>query len=236
MPAEFSFARRQAGTFYRYRQPSEIDPGAVLPDWLAELPADQPLVLASIGTVLPTVPPGVTNVPGLLDALVAGLAELDRQAVVATGGVPVERLLPPGRVHLVDSVPQPMVLRCAQLLVTHGGYNSIREAVGAGVPMGVLPALGDQQANADRVQQLGLGRRIPSPDQVAAVCHHVLNDPEVTARTRYAQRWMLCLPPVQAAVDDLEKVASGTGPWKCRPTSAAPSGSSPREWRSTRPS
>ena len=54
-----------------------------------------------------------------------------------------------------------------------------------------------------------LGRRIPSPDQVAAVCHHVLNDPEVTARTRHAQRRMLCLPPVQAAVDDLEKVANG---------------------------
>ncbi|MFI2200458.1 glycosyltransferase [Streptomyces sp. NPDC020192] len=209
MPPEFSFTRQRAGRFYRYRQPSTIDPAEVLPHWVAELPADRPLVLASIGFVLPSIPAEVLDVPGLLNAIVAGLAELDCQAVVATGGVPVEGSRPTGRVHLVDSVPQPMLLRCAQLLVTHGGYNSIREAVGAGVPMAVLPGFGDQPANADRVQELGLGRRIPSPDQVAAVCHHVLNDPEVTARTRHAQRRMLCLPPVRAAVGDLEKVASG---------------------------
>ncbi|MBX7551872.1 glycosyltransferase [Streptomyces sp. tea 10] len=209
MPPEFSFARHPTGTSYRYRQPAEIDPGAVLPPWVAELPADRPLVLASIGTVLPSVPPHVLDVPALLDAVVDGLAELDCQAVVATGGIPVERPQTAGHVHLVDRVPQPMLLRCAQLLVTHGGYNSVREAVGAGVPMAVLPGFGDQPANADRVQELGLGRRVASPDEVAAVCRQVLNDPEVAARSRHAQRRMLGLPPIQAAVSDLEKVASG---------------------------
>ncbi|MEU8972018.1 glycosyltransferase [Streptomyces monashensis] len=209
MPPEFSFARHPAVRSYRYRQPSEIDPGAVLPPWVAELPADRPLVVAAIGTVLPGVPHDVLDVPALLHAIVAGLAELDCQAVVATGGIPVERPRAAGHVHLVDRVPQPMLLRCAQLLVTHGGYNSIREAVGAGVPMAVLPGFGDQPANADRVEELGLGRRIPSPDEVAAVCRQVLDDSEVVARARHAQRRMLGLPPVQAAVSDLEKIASG---------------------------
>lgn len=209
MPPEFSFARHPAGRFHRYRQPVEIDPGEVLPGWLAELRVDRPLVLATIGTVLPSVPSEVLDAPGLLNAIVAGLAELDCEAVVATAGILVDRSSAGRHVHLVDSVPQPMLLRCAQLMVTHGGYNSIREAVGAGVPMAVLPGFGDQPANADRVQELGLGRRIPSPDEVAAVCHQVLNDPEVTARSRYAQRRMLCLAPVQAVVRDLEKVASG---------------------------
>ncbi|QHA02543.1 glycosyltransferase [Streptomyces broussonetiae] len=209
MPPEFSFARHRTGRFYRYRQPSEIDPGEVLPDWVPELPSDRPLVLASIGTVLPSVPAAVVDAPGLLNAVVAGLAELDCQAVVATGGVRVDHPPTTGRVRLVDVVPQPLLLRCTQLLLTHGGYNSIREAVGAGVPMAVLPAFGDQPANADRVQELGLGRRIPSPDETAAVCHQVLNDTEVTARIRRAQRRMLCLPPLQAVVGDLEKVASG---------------------------
>ncbi|WEO93520.1 glycosyltransferase [Streptomyces sp. FXJ1.172] len=209
MPAEFSFARHRTGTLYRYRQPSEIHPGDVLPDWVAELPSGRPLVLATIGTVLPSVPSAVADAPGLVNAIVTALAELDCQAVVATGGVAVDRPRAAGRVHVVDSVPQPLLLRCTQLLVTHGGYNSIREAVGAGVPMAVLPCFGDQPDNADRVQELGLGRRIPSPEETAAVCHQVLNDPEVTARTRHAQRRMLCLPPIQAAVDDLEKVAGG---------------------------
>lgn len=128
----------------------------------------------------------------------------DGQAEVG-GGEPCSAQTPDrprGRdVHLVDQMPQPLLLRCAQLFVTHGGYNSIREAVGTGTPMAVAPRFGDQPANADRVQALGLGRRIPGPGaaptaaEVAATCHRLLADPEVNARTRHAQRQMLALPP-----------------------------------------
>ncbi|GAA1956637.1 glycosyltransferase [Kitasatospora viridis] len=210
MPAGLSFAGHPGGIFHRYRQPTEVDPNTVLPEWIAELPADQPLVLASLGTVLPFVPTVGLDPVGLLGAIATGLAELDCQAVIATGGLPVDLpSLPTDRVHLVDSMPQPLLLRCAQLLLTHGGYNSIREAVGAGVPMAVLPCFGDQPANADRVEQLGLGLRIPAPADVAATCHRVLTDPAHTANSRRAQRRMLALPPIQGAIADLEKLVRG---------------------------
>ncbi|MGF1428232.1 glycosyltransferase [Kitasatospora sp. LaBMicrA B282] len=207
MPAEYSFTG-WAGptTVLRYQQPATVRPGAALPAWLAELPTEQPLVLATIGTVLPI---GVFDATGLLETIVAGLAELDCHSVVATGGVPVDPALASERVHLVDAVDQSLVLRCAQLLVTHGGYNSVREAVGAGVPMAVLPCFGDQPANADRVQELGLGRRLPtpaSPADLAAACRALLADPATAARARAAQRRMLALPPVDALLGRLEKL------------------------------
>ncbi|WP_433037173.1 glycosyltransferase [Actinomycetospora sp. CA-053990] len=130
--------------------------------------------------------------------------------MVATGGLPVADGAPPaGHVHLLDWVPQPLLLSCADLLLTHGGYNSIREAVRHGVPMVVLPQFGDQEANADRAEALGLGRRsAPDPGAVAATVRSVLGDGAIRAEVRRAQRAMLALPPVSVAADDLAALAA----------------------------
>ncbi|MGW1197794.1 glycosyltransferase [Streptomyces sp. NPDC002536] len=218
MPPAFSFMTHPAATTFAYRQPADVDPAEVLPHWMAELPTDRPLVLAAVGTVLPLLaglPGGAFGAVPVLNAVVAGLAKLDCVALVATGGLPVEHDPAHGGVHLVDRFPQPLLLRCAQLLVTHGGYNSIREAVGAGVPMAVAPCFGDQPGNADRVQELGLGGRladageIPDPGRVAAVCGQVLDSPRIAGEVRCAQRQILTLPPVESAVADLERLAHG---------------------------
>lgn len=218
MPPAFSFMTHPAATTFAYRQPSDVDPTEVLPRWMAGLPTDRPLVIAAVGTVLPllaALPGGAFDAVPVLNAVVAGLAQLDCVALVATGGLPVGRAPGHGGVHLVERFPQPLLLRCAQLLVTHGGYNSIREAVGAGVPMAVAPRFGDQPANADRVHELGLGDRIadpaavPDPDRVAAVCGRLLGDSRIAGEVRCAQRQILTLPPVESAVADLERLAHG---------------------------
>jgi N-glycosyltransferase len=208
MPEQYSFtAWRDTGTVHRYQQPAAIRAGGSLPGWLAELPAEQPLVVAAVGTVLPA---SVFDAARLLRTITAALGELDCQAVVATGGVELGPVaVPSDRVHLVDRVDQPLLLRCAQLLVTHGGYNSVREAIGAGVPMAVLPCFGDQHTNAERVHAHGLGRHLPattSPGELASLVRELLADTGVTARIRQAQRRMLALPPVEAVVDLLEKL------------------------------
>ncbi|WP_133825221.1 glycosyltransferase [Actinomycetospora succinea] len=208
LPPNWSFAAEGVAPAWSYRQDDEVARGDVLPAWIGELPAGRPLVLAAIGTALPMMagrdgdgPP--VDPSGALRALVDGLADLDCEAVVATGGLPVADGPPPAdHVHVLDWVPQPLLLSCADLLVTHGGYNSIREAVRTGTPMVVLPQFGDQEANADRVGALGLGRRM-GPADVTATCSAVLADPGVRAEVRRAQRAMLALPPVAAAADDL---------------------------------
>ena len=154
------------------------------------------------------------NPQAVLGAMVAGLAELDCVAVVATGGVPVRDEDRRDHVHLVESIDQPLLLRCAQLLLTHGGYNSVREAVAAGVPMAVLPVFGDQPRNAERVEELALGARVPdvTADDVAKTCERVLGDEVVARQARRAQRRMLSLPDVTEAVTELERVAADRRP------------------------
>ena len=56
-----------------------------------------------------------------------------------------------------NRIPQVAVLRQASLFITHGGMNSVSEAMVHGVPMVVIPFVSDQPANARQVEKLGLG-------------------------------------------------------------------------------
>ena len=64
---------------------------------------------------------------------------------------------------LQKSVPQLEVLAKCQAFVTHGGANSMHEALGFGVPMAVVPILGDQPANAEAVAKAGCGVSFREP-------------------------------------------------------------------------
>ncbi|XP_069819168.1 UDP-glucuronosyltransferase 3A1-like isoform X2 [Dendropsophus ebraccatus] len=72
-------------------------------------------------------------------------------------------------VRLMDWVSQNDLLGHPKvhLLVTHGGMNSVMEAVYHGVPMVGIPLFGDQYANMVRVEARNLGTFI-SPDQMKA--------------------------------------------------------------------
>ncbi|MEU7153131.1 glycosyltransferase [Streptomyces sp. NPDC045456] len=217
LPAAFSFARFPA-TVLAYRQSTVVDRTAGLPGWVAELPTDRPLVFAAVGTALPMfrevlpegapLPVGMTDPSEQLGTIVAALSQLDCTAVVATGGITPAGAEPASHVHLTDRLAQPLLLECADLFVTHGGYNSVREAVRTGTPMAVLPNFGDQLPNAQRVQELGLGRHLTdtAPEAVAAVCREILDNRGIAARIRQAQLASLALPDVGQVVDDLEKL------------------------------
>ncbi|MFI0781013.1 glycosyltransferase [Streptomyces sp. NPDC021212] len=143
-----------------------------------------------------------------LNAIVKGLSEVDCTAIVATRGMPLNQDVVGDNIRVFERIPQPLLLESAQLLFTHGGYNSVREAVRAGVPMAVLPEVSDQLHNANRVEELGLGLRVPgaNADAVAETCTRLLEDPRFAQQARKAQRRMLSLPPVDAAVDHLARL------------------------------
>lgn len=57
-------------------------------------------------------------------------------------------------------VPQLDVLKRADVFITHGGMNSVMEALYFGVPMVVIPYMADQPMNVNRIEELNLGKRL----------------------------------------------------------------------------
>ena len=55
---------------------------------------------------------------------------------------------------------QTTILPCIDLLITHGGNNTVTESISRAVPMLVLPLFADQYDNAQRLTEMGLGMRL----------------------------------------------------------------------------
>ncbi|MEU9118167.1 glycosyltransferase [Streptomyces sp. NPDC048483] len=219
VPADLSFTAHQWPVELRFRQPVLTRPGESLPSWIADLPGDKPLVYAALGTSLPMQAElqqqGVTLPASIrpeheVRLVVDALSEVDCVALVASGGIGTD-LPRADHVHLVDSVPQPLVLEAADLFLNHGGYNGIREALRSGVPMVVCPQGADQPHNARRVSELGLGLQVTdaNPETVAQACQAVLGDGAFHNRAAVARRKVLAMPGEETAPEQLERIASG---------------------------
>lgn len=88
----------------------------------------------------------------------------------------------------LHQVPQTNVLPLVDLVITHGGNNTVAECVHFGKPMIVLPLFWDQYDNAQRVHELGFGIRLETyrfeEAQMHAAISRLLND--TTLRDRLA--------------------------------------------------
>jgi MGT family glycosyltransferase len=164
--------------------------GSRLPD--PEFAADHlagPVLYASLGTVFDAG-------PGLLRTFATALAPLAGTVVVATGATdPADLGELPANVLARRSVPQLQVLGQAALFVTHGGMNSVNEAMQAGVPTLVVPQGADQPLVAQRVVDLGAGLSLRTEDAtietVRALARRLLDEPrfrEAAGVQRDAQR------------------------------------------------
>jgi MGT family glycosyltransferase len=70
----------------------------------------------------------------------------------------------PPNFEVLAFAPQLEVLREASLFLTHGGMNSVSEALWNEVPLLVFPQHGDQHLVAARVAELGAGLTLRPPD------------------------------------------------------------------------
>ncbi|TFC91528.1 glycosyltransferase [Cryobacterium sp. TMT3-29-2] len=118
--------------------------------WLA-MDSDLPVVYVSFGSFL--------SVRGDVLARVAeALASLDVRVAVATGATDPAELGPIPDSWLVRAfLPQVTVLAHSALAVSHGGNNSVTEAMTSGVPLLLLPFSTDQFAGAAAVERCGFG-------------------------------------------------------------------------------
>ncbi|QHI35968.1 4'-demethylrebeccamycin synthase [Kordia antarctica] len=61
-------------------------------------------------------------------------------------------------------IPNNHVLPKAKLVITHGGFNTIRQALSLGIPLIITPITGDQKVYAKKIENLGLGIAINKKD------------------------------------------------------------------------
>lgn len=216
MPAAFfGTDARFPGTTAFVRHSDAPRPGIALPPGWDAIPSDRPIVVASLGTIF-------LRTPGLYQTIVDGLGGEELELVVGTGhdhssstGGPVRRSVPPN-VCVMPYLPMPAMLARAAVLVTHGGFNSVKEAVSAGVPMVVVPIASDQHYTADRAEQLGIGRTVRpherTPERIREQVRAVLEDPTHRERARALAAEMANLPPLDHAPDLLDRLGQKSPP------------------------
>lgn len=151
-----------------------------------ELPAGRSVVLCSLGSM------GYNYDRAGVDFLrrvIAAFADDPRRALVlVSGGDPVtEQLGPvPANVRVCGWAPQLQVLARAEAMITHGGANSIRECMVAGVPVLVYPFRADQPGNAARIVFHGLGicgdHRRDGPAEIRRKLDALTGDPAIRER------------------------------------------------------
>lgn len=129
----------------------------------------RPLVYVSFGSIW-------SHQPALYATVAEAAAPLGVQLVIACGDLATAgfaRSLA-GDPVVVRYAPQPALLPRAACFVTHGGMNSVNEALCCGVPLIVLPQANDQFAQAYSVEQAGAGLWIRSREWSVADCRDAL--------------------------------------------------------------
>jgi zeaxanthin glucosyltransferase len=94
----------------------------------------------------------------VLRRIAAAFRDAPVQLVLASGATPREELGDVPLDWIVEpSLPQAAVLPHCDLVLSHGGNNTVTEALWAGVPLLVCPFSTDQFAGAEDVRRAGLG-------------------------------------------------------------------------------
>jgi MGT family glycosyltransferase len=120
------------------------------------LPGDGKVIYLSLGSL------GCMDV-GLMQRLIDALATTDHRVIVSMGPLKDQMRLG-SRMYGDEFLPQPSILPQCDLLITHGGNNTVCEGFSFGLPMIGLPLFWDQYDNAQRLAETGFGDRLPTYD------------------------------------------------------------------------
>lgn len=122
----------------------------------------------------------------------------------------------PPNVEVHSWVPQRAILEQADAFVTHAGMGGCGDGLLAGVPMIAVPQGAEQFMNADRLVELGVARRVDTPDAtpqtLRAALDALVNDPETarrSARLRAAARSEGGTPRAVGLIEDMVALAPG---------------------------
>jgi MGT family glycosyltransferase len=185
----------------------------IVPAWLTPK-VPRPLVYASFGTIAPTMP---DIFPDAYKVLLEGLRDHTGTVVLTVGRDrdPGELGPRPAHVHVERYIPQSLILERCDLVVTHGGHNTVLAALSVGVPMVVVPFFADQSQNAARCEALGVAQVIPgreiTPDRIRDAARTVLEDSQYRRNAVRLKQEIAALPGLEVGVKRLEQLVAHHG-------------------------
>jgi MGT family glycosyltransferase len=151
-----------------------------------------------------------------------------RQCIQAFGGQPWQVILAigqrvehaelfpiPDNIQVYTHVSQLDVLQQTSVFLTHGGTNSVMEALFYGVPMVVIPAAVEQTVYAKQIAELGLGVVIEpkavTVERLQAAVNTVATDPRFRQRAQQMQATIRAAGGTRRAVDAILQFVSSHG-------------------------
>lgn len=182
------------------------------PQWLADIPADAPLALITLGSIF-------TGDLGFFSWAAQAAARVGYVPVVVVGWNPIPadekgKLIAalPKTTRLLNWVDFRHVLPRTRLMIHHGGMGTTHAGVVYGIPQMVVPHAADQRGQARRVAQAKVGLSLTAHDvkngallQGARAIH---DDERVQANARALAAEFAALGGPERAADALERVAS----------------------------
>ncbi|WP_433826074.1 glycosyltransferase [Actinoplanes sp. CA-015351] len=178
----------------------ETDAVFSLPAEIAELPGK--LIYFSLGSL------GSADVE-LMRRVIAVLAKTPHRYIVSKGPLHAEIELA-DNMYGAEFLPQTSILPQVDLVITHGGNNTVTEALHFGKPMVLLPLFWDQYDNAQRVHELGLGVRLDTygftDEELSASVEKLLGDADLHARLAAISADIRSRDGLRKAADLIEKL------------------------------
>lgn len=161
----------------------------------------RPLVYCTLGTLQ-------GSRANIFRKVARACAKLDLRLLISQGGR--GRLKPgdlPGNALIYDWVPQEAVLAQTDILVCHGGMNTVLEPLAAGLPMVVIPLAFEQSAIAARLERAGVARVLSpraSARRLAGAISEVRDMPAYRERSAAVRREIVAAGGVSRAAGLIE--------------------------------
>jgi hypothetical protein len=202
-------------------RPEPFDAGGELPAGFGDL-VGRPLVYVTLGTVM-------NGNISLFRAIADALADQPFDVVIALGaGVRREALGEVAdNIRVGGFLPQARILERASVVVNHGGYGTVSAALGAGLPLFLLPMGADQPYNTERCITAGAALGVipdqppgppssepppftaPDPRVIRDGTRRLLDEPAFRDAARAIAAEIAALPPADHAATRLEQAVLG---------------------------
>jgi UDP:flavonoid glycosyltransferase YjiC (YdhE family) len=170
-------------------------------------PGDAPLVLVA---------PSTSQDPSqrLLSATLEGLGDLPVRVLASTNRRPPSGAGVPANARLVDWLSYSRTMpRCA-VVVCHGGHGTVARALASGCVVVAVPAAGDMNEIAARLDWAGVGVRVPrrlcTPRAIGLAVRRALAEPRLRERAGELAAWSRRHDAAARAADLVERLARGT--------------------------